>query len=216
MGAKQHRPGKSNASPTAAQRRAQADMRTLAAAWNALSEEQRLAWGDADRTNRRGGRANLKRHRSGRRLFTKVSQRRLALGLDLLQLPPGLENCAPHPLLKFHITNCAGRIRLQLTVIHGDTEGVMLASFRPLNAGVMKWNKFVRLGLLPAPVVGTCDITRLYAAKYGVPPVGKKVFIRLQQMKDYLGSLVQVLSAVVPPPAASSKSDKTPHSLAKP
>jgi hypothetical protein len=42
------------------------------------------------------------------------------------------------------------------------------------------------------------DITRRYVAKYGVPPVGKKVFIRIQQMNDYVGSIVQVLSAIVP------------------
>jgi hypothetical protein len=34
--------------------------------------------------------------------------------------------------------------------------------------------------------------------KFGVPAVGKKVFIRLQQMKDYLGSVVYVTSAIVP------------------
>ena len=42
------------------------------------------------------------------------------------------------------------------------------------------------------------DITRLYVAKYGAPPVGKKIFIRIQQMNDYVGNLVQVVSAIVP------------------
>ena len=42
------------------------------------------------------------------------------------------------------------------------------------------------------------DITKLYVAKFGAPAVGQKVFIRLQQMMDYLGSLVYAPSAVVP------------------
>ena len=74
----------------------------------------------------------------------------------------------------------------------------MVSSWHPCNAGVMVWNKFVRIGLLPAPVGGMIDITRRYVAKYGVPPVGKKVFIRIQQMNDYVGSIVQILSAIVP------------------
>ena len=41
-------------------------------------------------------------------------------------------------------------------------------------------------------------ITRLSVAKYGLPPVGKKIFIRVQQMNDYLGSVVQTTSAIVP------------------
>jgi hypothetical protein len=42
------------------------------------------------------------------------------------------------------------------------------------------------------------DITRQYVAQCGVPAVAKKVFIRIQQMKDYLSSVVYTTSAVVP------------------
>ena len=82
----------------------------------------------------------------------------------------------------------------------------MVSSWHPCNAGVMVWKKFVRIGLLPAPTGGMCDITRQYVANYGVPPVGKKIFLRIQQMNDSMGSIVQVLSAVVPPaPSASGQ-----------
>ena len=74
----------------------------------------------------------------------------------------------------------------------------MVSSWHPCNPGVMVWKKFVRICLLPASVGGMIDITRRYVAKYGVPPVGKKVFIRIQQMNDYVGSIVQILSAIVP------------------
>ena len=42
------------------------------------------------------------------------------------------------------------------------------------------------------------SITELYAARFGLPPVGTKLFIRVQQMHDYLGGMVQTTSAVVP------------------
>jgi hypothetical protein len=73
----------------------------------------------------------------------------------------------------------------------------MVCSWHPLNAGVMVWRKFVRIGPLPPPRRGMCDLTPQYVAKYGVPPVGKKVFIRIQQMRDTLGKLFQTTSAIV-------------------
>jgi len=84
----------------------------------------------------------------------------------------------------------------------------MVSSWHPVNAGVMTWKKFVRLGLLPAPVRGISDLTRQYAAKYGAPPAGKKVFLRLQQLNDYVGRVVEVLSAIVPAASIGSKQAK--------
>ena len=53
----------------------------------------------------------------------------------------------------------------------------------------MVWQKVVRLGLLPAPIGGVSDITRRHVAQYSVSPVGKKAFIRIQQMNDYGASM---------------------------
>ncbi len=115
----------------------------------------------------------------------------------MLADPPEEGTYVRAPLVKLIITNRAGRITLKLKVSGGDPYGVMVSSWHPCNPGVMTWNKFVRIGLLPPPVRGMCDITRLYVAKYGVPPVGKKIFVRIQQMRDYMGKLFQVTSAVV-------------------
>jgi hypothetical protein len=198
MASKPSKPAARKKGPTADQRRAWEEMRTPSAAWNNLTEEQRQAWNARSRTNRRGGQAARSRHRSGRRLFVKVNSRRLALGQELLPDPPGAETLRPAPIGRFVITNRRGRIALQLSLPDGQTEGVMVSSWHPCSPGVMVWKKFVRICLLPATVGGMIDITRRYVAKYGVPPVGKKVFIRIQQMNDYVGSVVQVLSAIVP------------------
>jgi hypothetical protein len=195
---KQRRPATRKQGPTAEQSRVWEEMRTLSAAWNSLTEEQRQAWNDEARTNRRGGHAARSRQRSGRRLFVKVNSRRLALGQGLLAWPPGPEGFKASPTVRFVVTNRGDRIALKLSVTAGQAEGVMVSSWHPCNAGVMVWRKFVRIGLLPPPTAGMSDITRQYVAKYGVPPVGKKIFLRLQQMNDYMGSIVQVISAVVP------------------
>ena len=184
--------------PTPDQRRARAEMSTLSAAWNGLTDDQREAWGVEARADRRGGRAARARRRSGRRAFFKANFRRLALKQDMLTDPPGPGKFYPTPWVRLVITNLAGRIALKLYLAHGRAEGVMVSSWHPCNAGAMVWDKFVRIGLLPAPHRGMSDITRLYVAKFGVPPAGKKIFIRIQQMNDYSGSVFYVTSAVVP------------------
>jgi hypothetical protein len=47
---------------------------------------------------------------------------------------------------------------------------------------------FAILGLLPAPTAGFSDVTSLYVAKYGVPPMDSRVVIRTrQQVKGWEG-----------------------------
>ena len=41
------------------------------------------------------------------------------------------------------------------------------------------------------------DITKQFVEKFGLPRVGQKIFVRIQQMQDYLGKLSQSTSAVV-------------------
>ena len=206
--------------PTPDQLRAREEMILLSAAWERLTDEQREAWGVAARADRRGSRTVRARRRTGRRAFFKVNSRRLALKQELLTDPPGPGSFYPTPWVRLLITNRAGRITLKLYLAHGRAEGVMVSSWHPCNAGAMVWNKFVRLGLLPAPHRGMCDITRLYVAKFGVPPVGKKIFIRVQQMNDYSGRLLYTTSAVVPRGRGLAERGETPinHSetIAKP
>ena len=198
MAGKRRKPGARKKAPTPDQRRAREEMRALSAAWNDLTEEQRQAWDGASRANRRGGVAARSRRRSGRRLFFKANSRRLALRQDLLTDPPGPGTVCPIPIVRLVITNHGGRIALKVRLSSGRAEGVMVSSWHPCNPGVMVWNKFIRIVLLRGSERGMHDITGQYVAKFGRPPVGKKIFIRIQQMNDYMGSVVQTTSAIVP------------------
>jgi len=199
MAGRPHNPSKPKKAPTPDQRRAQKELSMLAKAWNDLQDDERQAWDEESRRYRRGGRAARHRRRNGRRLFFKANFHRLALNQPLLAHPNEAGEYCHMPLVQLVITNHAGRIVLRLRVSGGPTDGVMVSSWHPLNADVMVWRKFVRIGPLPPPRRGMCDITKQYVEKYGVPPVGKKAFIRIQQMPDTLGKLFQVTSAVVRP-----------------
>jgi hypothetical protein len=210
MAGKQPKPVSHGKRPTGEQLRVQSETAILAAAWNALADEQRQAWGERARKNRRGGRATRLHLRNGRRLFFRVNSHRLALRLPLLTDPPEEGAYVPAPLVKLIITNRAGRITLKLKVSGGDPHGVMVSSWHPVSPGTMICRNFVRIGPLPPPVRGMCDITRQYVAKYGVPPVGTKIFVRIQQMKDLTGRLVQVTNTIVRPEEGWEDEQKSP------
>ena len=215
MAGKQPKPGVRKKGPTAAQRRAWEEMRVLSEAWNIIREEHRLAWNAAARASRRGGRAARSRRRSGRRLFMRANSHRLALGQSLLARPPGPGISSATPIVRFVITNGGSRIALKLRVLDGPTEGVMVSASRPCNAGVTVCRKLARIGPMPDPVGDLSDITRQYLAKYRELPVGKKIFIGIQQMNDYLGSTVYVTSAIIPPAPSGGGEAKRPKNLAK-
>ena len=198
MASNRRKPGARKKAPTPDQRRAREEMRVLSAAWNDLTEDQRQAWNGESRANRRGGLAARSPRRNGRRLFFKANSRRLALGQDLLLEPPASGSVCPFPIVRLVITNHGGRVALKLRLASGRAEGVMVSATRPCNAGVTIGRKFCRIGLPPEPARGMIDITELYVARFGLPPVGKKIFIRVQQMHDYMGSMVQTTSAIVP------------------
>ena len=214
MAGKQPKPGVRKKGPTAAQRRAWEEMRVLSEAWNIIREEHRLAWNAAARASRRGGRADRSRRRSGRRLFMRANSHRLALGQSLLARPPGPGISSATPIVRFVITNSGSRIALKLHLLDGSAAGVMVSASRPCNAGVTVCRKLARIGPMPEPIGDMSDITRQYLAKYGEIPVGKKIFIGVQQMRDYLGSLVYITSAIVPPGPSGGGEAKRPINLA--
>jgi hypothetical protein len=52
--------------------------------------------------------------------------------------------------------------------------------------------------MCPTPAQGSADITSLYTARYGVPPVGKKVYVQVNQFVDGWESLRRSFWAIVP------------------
>jgi hypothetical protein len=82
------------------------------------------------------------------------------------------------------MSNDNGRLRLTLRVSGPVVEDIMVFGAAPCSAGRRKCRNAAYLGLLPAPVGGESDITKLYVARYGEPEPGKRVFIRTRQQKN--------------------------------
>jgi hypothetical protein len=94
--------------------------------------------------------------------------------------------------------NGADGVRLYLVVSGELNEDIMVFGQEPCSRGRYKRRNVSYLGLVPPPIGGRSEITRLYKAKFGEPRPGTKVFIVTCQEKDGWKGLDQETSATVP------------------
>ena len=101
--------------------------------------------------------------------------------MDAPPAQPLFPDLAPANLV---ITNTGGVIALKLTCPSDPGENTIVRASAPVSQGRETCSDFRVLGTCPAPVAGSADITALYTARYGVPPVGKKVYVQVNQFVD--------------------------------
>ena len=77
-------------------------------------------------------------------------------------------------------------------------ENTIVRGSAPISQGRETCRDFRVLGMCPAPVAGSSDITGLYTARYGVPTVAKKVYIQVNQFVDGWESRPVSFWAIVP------------------
>ena len=102
---------------------------------------------------------------------------------------------APQNLL---ITNTAGVIALKLTCPTSPGENTIIRGAEPRSQGRETCSDYRILGTCPAPVQGSANITSLYTARYGEPPVGKKVYVQVNQFVNGWESLRRTFWGIVP------------------
>jgi hypothetical protein len=167
-------------------------------AWEALSDQDRLAW-DAQGSTRR---------MKGVNFFKQVNLRRLRRGEELARVPPPLKPYDGGPILKgLAIRNRNGMITLHVELRRLPAAPRTVWGSLPSNLGLKQPHACPRLGWLPHSRSRRIEITGLYFAKHGehirrhgLQLVGKRIFIRLRQELDEGASLYEQAKAVVPPP----------------
>ena len=188
-------PGKDR---TPAQQRTSAGFGAVAKTWSELTEEQRLAWMSKARHSKSRSRLGESYTLTGQTYFMRVNSLRAASGLSLLTDPPPHGQFIPNPVRALIITNQGGRIALKLELAESPVGDIMVFGAAPCSAGTYKCFKFLRLGPLPVPVGRLSEISSLYVKRHGVPPVGKRVFIRTRPQNDGPRDRFLELHAVVP------------------
>ena len=183
---------------TAAQMSVRANLSRVAARWRALTETERAAWVAAAKEAKSNSRLGQSGALSGFLLFTKINCTLTQFGQAQLDAPPAqplFPDLAPTNLV---ITNTGGTIALKLTCAVDPGENTIVRASVPVSQGRQTWDDFRVLGICPAPVLGASDITALYTARHGVPPVGKKVYVRVNQFVNGWEDLPVTFSAIVP------------------
>jgi hypothetical protein len=167
--------------------------------WSArLSAEQQNRWILAGAQVMSHPRLAQKGPLTGQQCWQAISTVRATVGLpEILEVParPVFSQSNVGPLV---IENGADGVRLYLAVSGELTEDIMVFGQEPCSRGRYKRRNVSYLGLLPPPTGGLSDITRLFNAKFGEPPLGQKVFIVTCQEQDGWKGLDLETSATVP------------------
>jgi hypothetical protein len=135
---------------------------------------------------------------TGHQLWSGISTVRAVVGLpETFEVPPR-PVFGPSVVGPLIIENDENGVRLYLVVTGELNEDIMVFGQEPCNRGRYKRRNVSYIGLLPPPIGGRSEITRLYRAKFGEPRPGTKVFIVTCQEKEGWKGVDQESSATVP------------------
>ena len=183
---------------TPAQMNVRSIFATVTTGWRALTEDQRTAWTAAAKNYQSTTRCGQSGVLTGAQLYTKINAVNLTFGAaeaDTPPIKPQFPALAPQNLT---ITNTAGVIALKLTCPTDPGSNTIIRGQAPQSQGREVPGTAVILGVCPAPAQGVANITAIYTAKHGVPPVGTKVFVKVNQFLDGHESIPVTFSAIVP------------------
>ena len=190
---------------TTAQRRSQQGLTQCSQAWNDLvTDDQRIAWRRlAESLTRRARKGHLYRLR-GHQVFRAINMVLMLLDRPPRTEPPPLPTFGVNPRITLQIKITSKGPALKLRLSGTPTTDIMVFASPPYKAGRTYCGDYRFIGLLPAPVKGWSEITRLYIKKFGKPPPNSRVFIRTWPVVDgwedrgqmqLANALVQILGA---------------------
>ena len=169
-----------------------------ASAYDALTQSQQDAWSVAAANYQSRPSLGQSGPLTGFQLFQKLNAILRQLGQDPTDTPtprPQFGANAPQNLV---ITNTGGTIALKLTCPVSPGTNTIVRASAPQRSGVRRLPSLRIIGMCPAPAQGSSTIMTLYEGKYGVPPVGSRIFIAVNQMTDGWQSAETSFSALVP------------------
>jgi hypothetical protein len=184
------------------QQRNRGNFGAVASRWRALTPDQRAAWCMAAANKFTVTHSGRQVALSGYSYFVSANSRRAELDLPQFDLPPAEPTFSPNPVAELVVANTGGTITLKLRVPSPPAQYTLVQGATPVSTGTRCVQHFPFLGLLPPPTDGWSDITELYMARFGVPPVGTVIFVRTCQHTDGSTDVPKVTSARVPAPTS--------------
>ena len=183
---------------TDAQLRIRSFLRSVASQWRGLTQALRDAWTAEASAHQSKSRLGQSGTLSGFQLYAKINCSLLNIGSAKVSAPPAEPVFDVLPVSGLVITNAAGVITLKLTTTDAPPDGTMLWGAKPCSQGINTARGVVFLGTLGSPTDDAIDITAACTARYGVPAVGKKVFVKFNQNINGWEDTPRQFSAIVP------------------
>ena len=166
--------------------------------FDALTQAQQDAWNTAASGYQSRPTLGQSGPLTGLQLFTKINCTLTQLGQDAVDAPPAnpqFDDLAPQNLV---ITNTGGAIAIKLACPTSPGTNTVLRASKPQRSGIRACSDYRILGICPTPAQGSADISSLYTAKFGTPPVGTRLFVQASVMVDGFESIPRTFSALVP------------------
>ena len=170
----------------------------VAKRWRALTQVQRDAWIAVAETQKSKSRLGQSGPLTGSQLFVKVNATLAQFGQAEVDVPPAVPSFPDLAPVGLVITNAAGVVALKLTCLGDPGENTIVRASAPQSAGRQVCNDLRVVGTCPAAVAGAADITALYTGRYGVPAVGTKIFVRVNQFVDGYEDIGSEFFGIVP------------------
>jgi hypothetical protein len=183
---------------TPAQLRRRRHSGCAAARWRTLADIQRAAWNAAGPQLESQGGQGQSGQLTGYNFFVSINSNLADINEPGVDDPPVKPQFSDNPVRDLAITNTGDVIALKLRVLAVPTRHTLVLCTKPCSPGRSFPGRFTFLGLLPEPVEGFSDITELYKALYGVPPVSTRIFIRIVQQINGWKDTPSQTTAVVP------------------
>lgn len=183
---------------SAAQVAARNNLGDTARLWRALTDAQRDEWTAAALGVNSRPRLGSYGALTGEQLYCRINIVLVTFGQERVDVPPAFPTFPDLAVTALVITNTGGTIALKLTAPSDPGEMTIIRGSAAVSAGINRPPRMVILGTCPGPVTGSSTITPLYTPRYGVPTVGKRVFIAANQYVSGWESDLTVFNAVVP------------------
>ena len=153
----------------------------VARSWKSLTQVEQQAWITEAATVMSARKGGTRGALFGVQLYSGINCTNLLCGNDMVRLPPPKPNLGPPVATALAITNPAGVVTLQLATVGAPTQADpwIVSASKPQSPGFNKCDHIHIIGLAPAPQNGVCDISALYTVRYGVPPVGWKIWVSI-------------------------------------
>lgn len=169
------------------QQAARSILAAFSQAWRGLTQAQRDAWNGAVNNFISTDVFGVGRRKTGKNLYTALNANLASVALAGISAPPFPVAVPSAGVSAVVIAVGAGTFTVDFTD-PAATETIQVWATAPLSAGVgYAKNQFRQIAAVTGGAGSPLDFSLAYQSKFGVPPVGTKVFVKLVIVNNATG-----------------------------